>query len=73
MVAGEIIKINTNQGSKKVLDLIGNSQTDIMNYLDLNSTFLKLYKGDNLFKYAAGSGDDNLEVSIYYNPAFLGV
>jgi hypothetical protein len=29
--------------------------------------------GDNIYRYDAESGVDNLEVSIYYNPQYLGV
>ena len=73
LVSGEIIRINTNQGNKKIIDILDKAESNIMNYLDIGSTFLKLYKGDNLFKYTASSGEDNLEVSIYYNPSYLGV
>ena len=73
LVSGEIIRINTNQGNKKIIDILDKAESNIMNYLDIGSTFLKLYKGDNLFKYSATTGADNLEVSIYYNPSYLGV
>ena len=73
LVSGEVIRINTNQGNKRIIDILDKAESNIMNYLDINSTFLKLYKGDNLFKYTATSGEDNLEVSIYYNPSYLGV
>ena len=73
LVSGEVIRINTNQGNKKIIDILDKTESNIMNYLDINSTFLQLYKGDNLFKYSATTGADNLEVSIYYNPSYLGV
>lgn len=73
MESGEIIKINTNVGNKKIISLLNGIETNILNYLDLNSTFLKLAVGDNLFRYDAEENLSNLEVSIYYNPCYLGV
>lgn len=73
MVAGEVIKVNTNVGNKKVTKLLNGLETNILNYIDLNSTFLQLEVGDNLFRYDAEENLSNLEVSIYYNPKYLGV
>src|SRR5665648_504005 len=42
------------------------------NYIDLGSTFLQLDVGDNLMRYDADTGIDNLEVSIYFTPQYLG-
>ena len=41
--------------------------------IDLDSTFLKLEVGDNLFRYDAEENINNLEVNIYYNPNYLEV
>lgn len=76
MVAGEKIIINTNFGKKKILQELNGVTTDILNYLDIiggGDTFLQLDVGDNLFRYNADEGLDNLEVSIYYNNNYLGV
>ncbi|MEG2412561.1 MAG: phage tail family protein [Clostridium sp.] len=73
MVSGEIIKVNTSAGKKKVVQKLNGVEANVMNLLDLNSEFLQLSVGDNLFRYNADSNIDNLEVSIYYNPAYLGV
>ena len=73
MVVGEIIRVNTNIGSKKATKVLKGVETNILNYLDLNSTFLQLDVGDNLFRYDAEENLNNLEVSIYYNPYYLGV
>lgn len=73
MVAGEIISVSTYFGDKKVESKLNGVNTNAFNYIDWESTFLQLDVGDNLFRYDATTGLDNLEVSIYYQPAYLGV
>ncbi|KAI3350153.1 phage tail family protein [Clostridium botulinum] len=73
MVGGEKIVVNTNYGQKKIQSTVDGEIIDILNYLDLSSTFLQLNTGDNLFRYDADSNLNNLQVSIYYNPKYLGV
>lgn len=76
MIAGEKITINTNVGKKKILQEFNGVISDILNYLDIiggGDTFLQLDMGDNLFRYDADENLNNLEVSIYYNPYYLGV
>lgn len=73
MIAGEKIIINTNYGEKKVQNIINGDTVDILHNLDLTSTFLQLNVGDNLFRYDADNNLNNLQVSIYYNPKYLGV
>lgn len=73
MVAGEVISVSTYFGDKKITSTINGVTTNIFNYIDFNSTFLQLDVGDNLMRYNADTGIDNLEVSIYYMPMFLGV
>ena len=73
MAAGEVIKINTNYGNKKITSNTNGVETDILNLLDITSTFLQLAKGDNLLRYDADTGLDNLEISIYNTPGYVGV
>ena len=76
MVAGEKIIVNTNYGKKKITQDINGVKTDILNYLDIvggGDTFLQLDVGDNLFRYNADENLNNLEVSIYFSPQYLGV
>ena len=73
MVAGEIITINTNYGEKKITRYLDGDTSEFMNYLDLDSTFLQLAPGDNLFRYDAETNLNNLQVVIDYNPRYLGV
>ena len=74
MVAGEEIVINTNVGEKSIQGKIGNEDySNYFMYKDLDSTWLQLRLGDNLFKYDADSGLDNLEVYLYFYHKYLEV
>lgn len=73
MVVGEVISVSTYFGNKKITSTLNGVTTNIFNYIDFNSTFLQLDVGDNLFRYDATTGIDNLEISIYYMPMYLGV
>jgi len=73
MSAGEVITVTTGFGNKKVESKINGISSNAFNYIDFQSTFLQLDVGDNLFRYNADTGIDNLEVSIYYTPQYLGV
>lgn len=73
MTAGEVITVTTGFGSKKVESYLNGITTNAFNFIDLGSTFLQLFVGDNLFRYNADTNIDNLEVSIYYTPQYLGV
>lgn len=74
MVAGEEIVINTNVGEKSIKGKIGNEDySNYFMYKDLDSTWLQLRLGDNLFRYDADSGLDNLEVYLYFYNKYLEV
>lgn len=73
MVAGEVISVTTHFQNKRV-DLNKNGVvSNVFHWIDPISTFLQLDVGDNLFRYDADDGIDNLEVSILYTPQYLGV
>lgn len=74
MVAGEEIVINTNVGEKSIQGKIGNEDySNYFMYKDLDSTWLQLRLGDNLLRYDADSGLDNLEVYLYFYNKYLEV
>jgi len=73
MTAGEVIIVTTHFGNKRVESHLNGAVSNAFNWLDLGSTFLQLAPGDNLFRYDADEGLDNLEVDIYYIPQYLGV
>ena len=73
MVVGEVLTVTTHFGAKKVESTLNGVTTNAFNFIDLGSTFLQLDIGDNLIRYDAETGIDNLEVSIYFTPQYLGV
>lgn len=73
LTAGDKLIISTYFANKRI-ELIKNGiATNVFNYIDINSTFLQLDVGDNLFRYDAESGAYNLDVAIYYKPHYIGV
>ncbi len=73
MAAGDIITVNTGYGEKDVSLYRGGETSDAFRYIDVDSSYMQLAVGDNLFRYSASSGLDNLEVSIYHDDLYLGV
>ena len=74
LIASEEIEINTNVGEKSVKGKIGTSTyTNYFMYKDVDSSWLQLEIGDNLFRYDADDGIDNLDVFIYFNNQYLEV
>lgn len=75
MVAGEVVRVNTNFNNKRIESILNGVTTNILNLIDLGGgdTFLQLDVGDNLLRYNSDTNLSNLEVSIYYNPKYLGV
>lgn len=73
MKTGDVIEINTKYGSKGAKLIRDDVETDYFRYIDVDSTFMQLAIGDNMFRYDAASGVNSLEVSIFYSKEFLGV
>lgn len=73
MVAGEFVEITTTIGEKKVTGNVNGEEFNYFRYRDLDSTWLQLDVGDNLFRYDADQGIDNLEVYIYFSNKYLEV
>lgn len=73
MTAGERITVSTGYNNKKIVSELDGITTNIMNYLDLSSSFLQLEVGDNLFRYDADDNLSQLEVNIRYTQRYLGV
>lgn len=74
LVAGEEIEINTNVGEKSVRGRIGNTDyTNYFMYKNIDSSWLQLDVGDNLFRYNAEDGIDNLDVFVYFYNRYLEV
>lgn len=60
-------------GNKKVTSKKNGEETNIINKLDIDSTFLQLDPGEenNVYRYDAEENLINLEVTILYNPLYL--
>ena len=73
LAAGDTVTVNTEYGNKGATKTSGGIDTDYFRYIDVDSTFMQLEIGDNVFRYNAEAGLDALEVTIYYSPKYLGV
>ncbi|QXE20003.1 phage tail family protein [Clostridium sp. 001] len=72
--AGDKLNINTSFANKRVEIVKSNGTvTNVFNWIDLQTTFLQLAVGDNLLRYDAEKGLDNLEMAVYYRPLYVGV
>ena len=73
MKAGDVIVVNTDYGKKGATLTRAGETTDFFRNIDIESTFMQLEIGDNIFRYDAEEGETALEVSIYHNNKYLGV
>lgn len=73
MQAGERIEIDTAIGQKKIQGILNGVTSNYFKYRDLDSTWLQLDVGSNLFRYDADANSGNLEVYIYYSNKYLEV
>lgn len=74
LVAGEEIEVITTVGEKSVRGRVGNSDyTNYFMYKDIDSLWLQLNTGDNLFRYNAQSGMENLDVLVCFSNQYLEV
>lgn len=71
--AGDVLSISTGYGRKEVSLKRRGIVSNAFRYMDVDSTYLQLAAGDNLFRYDAESNLENLEVSIYHDDLYLGV
>ena len=70
--AGDVLTVTTGYNNMRARLVRENVETNIFSSVDENSTWLRLNVGDNLLRYAAEEGEDNLNVSIYYDYAYMG-
>lgn len=69
MKQGDVLKITTNTGKKRI-ELNG---VNVVQKIDRNSSFFAITPGDNILKYSADENYTNLDVTLYYTPRYLGV
>lgn len=72
MHSGDIIIVTTGDGNKRVKLISGGVERNINNLMKYPPKWLKAYQGDNLFRYNADEGIDNLSVSILSTQAYWG-
>lgn len=73
MQAGEEIVVDTVIGEKKIQGKLNGITSNYFKYRDLDSEWLQLKVGDNLFRYDADDNIGNLEVYIYFSNKYLEV
>lgn len=73
LIADDILTVSTHYGKKRIAITHNGIKTDAFRYLDIDSTYIQLELGDNLFRYEADENAEGLEVSIYHNNKYLGV
>ena len=73
LVAGETVVVNTNYGAEGVTSYLGDVIEDVINDLDLDSSFLQAPVGATDFHYTAASNVSAMTVTIYYFQRYLGV
>ncbi len=73
LTVGEVLTVTTHFSNKRIESFKDGITTNAFNQIDLDSTFLQLEPKDNLLRYDADDGLDNLEIDIYYKPEYLGV
>lgn len=73
MNSGDEFHIYTHFAGKRVVSVIGGTESNAFYLLDSNSNFLQLSPGMNNLRYDATNNLQLLDVSVYYRPQFLGV
>ena len=73
IIAGDDIIISTIKGGKYISLLRVGSYINILNCLDLNSTWFQLTKGDNQFGFVAETGGTTLQFRVENYKVFEGI
>mgnify|MGYP003299574653 CR=1 FL=1 len=73
MSAGDEIVITTSKGKKSIIRIRNGIKTNILNLMSRNVEWFTLSKGDNIFKYSANSGVNNIDVTIENDVLYSGV
>lgn len=69
----DVVEVSTYRGKKSVSLKRNNVVSKIFSQAHLETDWLQLSVGDNLFRYDAADGLDKLEVSMYFTKKYLGV
>jgi phage-related protein len=71
--AGDMLTVNTGYGEKRATITQGGTTSDALQYLDVDSTFVQLSAGDNLYQFSADTNEENIECTVRHNNNYLGV
>lgn len=72
-VAGETVVVNTNYGQESATSYIGDTITDVINSVDLDSTFLQVPLADTQFHFTADSNENSMTITLCFYQKYLGV
>lgn len=73
LVSGDELTITTVQGSKSVVLRRSGVETNVINTMSHDSSWMKLEPGDNVFYYSADSGADNMALTFYFTNLYEGI
>lgn len=72
MHSGDILEVTTGKNSKRVYFTHAGVKTNVINQIAYPPQWPQLFKGDNLFRYNAEEGIDNLSVDVFYTQTYWG-
>lgn len=70
---GEVVTVDTREGSRRVIGTIGKAESNYFKYRTFDSSWLSLERGVNYLRYNAEEGITALEVNIRFEPGYLEV
>ena len=73
MKAGDVIRINTQRGEKSVILIRDGEQTNVINDMNQESTWLQLVPGMNELSYESDEGRSDLDVKVTLTKCYEGV
>lgn len=73
MVVGDFITINTNKSQKAITLLHDGTNTNIINDVQVGSSWFQLLAGDNIFTYTADENPENFMCTFIHTSEFEGV
>lgn len=73
MQLGDVITINTYQGQKSVMLQRAGETINIINYLDMGSTWLTARHGDNTYYVNSDAGKEFLSIKLIHTNLYVGV
>lgn len=73
MLDGDVIRINTNQGHKKIALIRSGAETNIIAQISESVDWFEIPPGENHFTYSADVGKELLTINFYTNNKYQGV